>query len=177
MNALNLKWEMVGVAGTAILMAKTNPRLSTVPRTLKWLHWGLIGVYSLVGIAGFRVFLMLWLNHQLFVEAFSQPNALGVRPALMQWIALIFSLTAMSFYFVVMELGRFRRTARTLFSCLVVPNSVLYPIVMLSASGLIGRFDSALSFARGAVLTLLALACLSIFFYRSRSVTERIDFW
>src|SRR2546425_7191617 len=107
---------MAALAGTAILIAKTAPRLAAVPRSLRWVHFGFMVVFSLIGAAGPRFVLAFCLRHERFVELFSQLNVLGVGSTSMQCLAFVFGVAGTVFYVSVMMLGNFRWRALTVFS-------------------------------------------------------------
>ena len=176
MNIIDPGWEIAAITGTVILIAKMSSQLTGVPRLVKWTHWGLVGIFSLVGINGFPIALMFCLKHKSFVEAFSQLNILGVNPSVMQSLALAFAVLSIIFYVVSMMLGNLRVWARTMFGYLVVPCSLMYPVVWSTATGASNQSPSAVTVIRCAILALLALACFSIIFYRAKAVTERIPF-
>jgi len=167
---------MAAVGCMAILVAKMVPRLATVPWFLKWIHFGLVGIFSLIAIRGPHFALLFCLKHERFVDIFSQPNVLGVGPILMEWLALIFAVAGTVFYVTVMMLGNFSRRARTAFIYLAFPCGILYPIVMLCAFTGAGSSHPAVFLAYGAAFVFVALAGFATMFYTSNFVTSQIEF-
>ena len=175
MSASSFDWETVAVVGIAILVAKMVPRLSGIPWFLKWIHFGLVGIFSLIAIRGPHFGLLFCLQHRRFVELFSQPNVLGVGPILMEYLALIFALAGTVFYVAVMMLGNFRRRARIVFMYLVFPCAILHPIIMSTAFGVSG-IPSAVLITSTIALALIALGCFAIAFYNSKVISSTIPF-
>lgn len=169
---VSLSWEMSVVIAVVILIASADRQLSTLPPTTKCAHWAIVAIYSVVGAGGFRFLVRFCVNQEQFLHDFSQPNVLGLKAWPMSAVALAFSLAATLLLFATLRLGRLRRWARTAFGYLVIPVSVLYPVVMATALGLVGRSTLAAPIALGTALVLLALACFSIMFYRSQSITR-----
>ena len=169
MKELDPGWEVVAAVSTVILVKSTAPQFSNFPCSVKWVHFGIVSVYSLVGISGPRFLLMFMFGHGEFVRMFSQPSVLGVAPALMQWLAAVFGIVGTVFFVGVMMLGRLRRKARTTFNYLVLPCSLVYPLVMVTASGAFTAVPTAMAFALSAAAILLALGCFAIVFYQSKS--------
>ncbi len=176
MTTLHFKWEVAAIAGLTILIAKTAPELTSVPRTVKLTHWGLVGFYSLMGVAGIRFAVMFCLKHERFVQAFSQPNVFGIEPAIMKWLALTFGILGSALYVAVSLLGSFRKRACSVFLYLVVPCSVLYPVTMFGASGFLGSFSLAASIGPCAVALFLVIASAAILFYKSQLVLKHFLF-
>jgi hypothetical protein len=169
MKELDPAWEAVAAVSTVILVNSTKGQFSNIPPSVKWVHFGIVAVYSLVGISGPRFLLMFTFGHGQFVRMFSQPSALGVAPTLMQWLAAVFGLVGTVFFVDVMRLGRLRRKSRTMFNYLVLPCSLVYPVVMVTASGAITAVPAAKVFALSAAAVLLALGSFAIVFYESKS--------
>ena len=48
----HFKLEASVLAALAILIARVGPQLSNVSRSVRWIHFGLVGIFSLLGIAG-----------------------------------------------------------------------------------------------------------------------------
>lgn len=161
------KLEMAVLLGLAILVVQISPRMQTVPRLIKWTHFGLVGLYSLVGIAGARLVLFFCLSHEKFLEMFATSNLLGLGSAGMSWLALIFSLFGSILFVSAMMLGKFRPWARRLFVALVLPSGILYPVVMLTALEAGTRLPYTTLMA---TLFFTATGVLSILFYKSKRV-------
>jgi hypothetical protein len=173
---MTVKLELAAMAGTALLIASTAPHLSCVPRALRYTHWALIGTYLLIGVEGPRFLVRFFVNHRGFTDQFSQPNALGISPNAMQLVTLGFAVAATVLWISVVGLSKFRRRARAVFTALVLPTSLLYPFIMVSALE-VGRVsDYSLTIVLATAIPLLGLASYSILFYTSKSVTELMDF-
>jgi hypothetical protein len=162
------KLEASVLAALAILIARVGPQLSSVPRSVRWTHFGLVGIFSLLGISGPRFVIMFCLGHRRFVEVFTQPNVLGVGAGLMQVIAMLFGVAAAVLLVATMLLGDLNRKAYRIFRAFVLPCASLYPVVMVTASGTFGSFASAVGISYTAGLVLVALGCFTLLFYRSK---------
>ncbi|HVV73563.1 MAG TPA: hypothetical protein VHI52_18970, partial [Verrucomicrobiae bacterium] len=98
------------------------------------------------------------------------PNVLGLPTTLMQYLVLGFGVIGTVFGFAVLRLGKLNRRARPLFVGLVVPVSVLYPVVIATASGAVGHFQSIYLLTSAVGALLFVVACFSIWFYTSEVV-------
>src|SRR5439155_22352034 len=99
----------------------------------------------------------------------------GIGPSFMQYLALVFAVAGTVFCVVVIQLSRLRRKARTAFTYLVFPCSLLYPCVMLTAFGAAGKAPVAsISLARIVVLGLLLLASFAALFYNSKTAMNEM---
>lgn len=163
------KLEFAILFSMAVLIAQVGPKLSTISRPIKWAHFGLVGLYSLVGIAAARFVLFFCLGHEKFVETFSQPNVLGVGPVGMQWLAFVFAVSGSLLFVSSMMLGIFRPWAKRLFVILVLPCGVMYPTVMLTALGTDPHYSVPTVLA---TLLLTATGVVAVFFYGSKHVAE-----
>jgi hypothetical protein len=174
-NTSNLRMDAAALAGIIILIARVSPRLSNVPWWVKWIHFGIVTIFSLVGIAGPKIVLLFSSRHHRFANAFSHPNILGLDPDLMKWLALAFAVVGTVFYVAVMLLGGFDKKAQRIFSYLVFPCSVLYPFVVSTAIG-VNPSPSSLCIALAVALSLVFVACIARVFYDSNVVKLRIGF-
>jgi hypothetical protein len=160
--------EAAVVAGMAILIGRVGPQLANVSRSVRWVHFVLVGIFSLVGIAGPRFVLMFCFGHRRFVDVFAQPNVLGVDAGLMQIITIIFGMAGTVFFVATILLGGLERKAYTVFRWFVLPCACLYPVVMVTASGAVGPSVRAVPLAYISALVLAALGCLALLFYHSK---------
>ena len=88
MNAIgSMTFEGAAIAGSAIIMQKVGAEVALAPRKVRLMHWAIVVIYSLIAVTVFRFALLFCLKHKVFLEAFSQPNAVGIGPTAMQALA------------------------------------------------------------------------------------------
>jgi hypothetical protein len=176
MNPLTFRLEMVAIVWTAMVAVRMAPNLSSVSLWLKWVHFGLVGIFSIVGIAGVRFLMLFCLRHNRFVQVFSQANDLGIGPVLMQWLAIVFAIASTALLVAVCLLVDFHKKARTAFIVLAFPCGLLYPLVMLTWFSAVGASHSGVFVVLAATLVFLILASFATLFYTSKLVSTQVEF-
>lgn len=173
---MDLTLEFSALAGVAILIARVGARFRGCPWWVRWIHFAFVAVFSLVGIGGAR-FLVIWVfGARRFAWMFSQPNVLNIDPSAMRVLAVVFGIAATALFFGAMVMGASNRKGLAVFKWLVLPCSVFYPVVMLSAAGLADVFPLSACRTWLMIAALGSLACSSILFYRLRTVADALKF-
>jgi hypothetical protein len=169
MYIMKSNWEIMAIAGVVILFFKVRPRLEELSWHFKVIHWTLIGIFILVGATGFRFLLLFLRHHDQFQSIFSEPNLIVVPSSVMRTGVLLFSVAAVCLFIAAMELGKFRKRARSIFVCLAPLCGIIYPNVMAVA---LGVKPSLLAYLVG--LGLFVIGLLASIFYFRPPATEKM---
>jgi hypothetical protein len=172
MHFHGFRLEGSAIVGVVILILRMQDKLSDLPKWAKFVHFAIVAVYSVIGVAGSRILLVFCLRHDLFVRVLSRPNSFGIDAPVMQWLAMTFAVGGIAMFIAVMLLGSFNARAGRVFSYVVLPCSLLYPLVMVSALGYIDPSPLAARVIIDVTVVLLVIAGASIGFYNSRTLTR-----
>ena len=169
MNAINPIWEIASIIASCVFKRQYAHRFHGLPKSMYHSIWVFQTLFSVVGISGGRFAAMFLAHRDVFDAAFSQGNIMNVSTHTMKWLVCCFSILALILYFAVSSMCRGNPRARAVYCWVVVPCCILYPVVMVSALGLVTHRDISITTALCALIVLVPTACLSMFVFRSDS--------
>jgi len=170
-----LTYEFTACLVTAMTIKKVAQKLADVPILLKVVHFAFVGLFCVIGVAGFHIMVWICFRHQEFTEAFSNPNPFGVGTTLFQCIVYAFAPAGAVLFVASVKLGELRNWARRIIMNLALPYSFLYPCIMSTASGK-GQMHSDFQYAFTVTVGLLVLSLSAMIFYRYKIIGNYLVF-
>jgi hypothetical protein len=168
-----LNYEFSACLATAIAIKQVAPKLADVPLLLKVVHFTFVGLFSIIGVAGFHILVWICFRHVEFTEAFSNPNPFGISRSLLQSIGYGFALAGVVLFIASMMLCKLHDWARRLVIRLALPYSVFYPCIMSTMSHK-DQLHSDFYFAFIVTLVLSVLSIFAMIFYSSQYVRKHL---
>jgi hypothetical protein len=170
-----LKIEYYVLIAILILIVKVWPQLVDIPFLLKATHFILVGIYSVIGVAGVHILILACFHHQKYIEICSNKNPFGVSEICFERIGILFGLIGIILFFGAMRFGSFKKWGRQAVLICSVPYSVLYPSVMATITGSY-QLSNADNFIFLATCFLLLLSIISIVICKSKPALKYFRF-
>ncbi len=166
--------EAAAITSLALLISNTRDQFANVSPVVKRTHWVILGFYEIVGMGGFRMLVRFLFNHEKFVASFDEPNAIGISPGILIPSASVLGFIGPAIAATALRLGRCKRRARILFLILVVPVSILYPVIMLAAMRNTIGLNVDRGVEMGIICCFVAFGLFSFWFYNCRAVMQQL---
>ena len=176
-DPLPLKMEIAAILGVILTFFKVRERKLRVPIFIQILHWFFVVTFAVIGASSFAYLIRFVFNHSGFVELFHRPGVFGLPQDVILLLVHCHIAIGTVFFVAVNCMGQLSNRGRRIFLYLVIPVSLLYPVVFFIAIapqlGVIGSQVKPLAFS---ATLLLALALPAIAFYNSKAVKKSWQF-
>jgi hypothetical protein len=167
--------EVWAIFTIVILVLKEWPRHRDMPFVFKLAHFFFVSFFLLISVAAIYPTILLFRDHDLFVEMFAHNLPQGTPRRDLIIVAIVFCFTGSILFFGALSLGSFKKWGRQSVSLFSLPYCALHPSVLVAMADLSGSPGASLViYVLTVVFVFIAIAAMIM--YSSKRFTKYVSY-